>query len=93
MHGRVCDSSPAGLEDSYIKACMHNAAVSTWLSPLTPTCLGGRRFAFLPLVTLLLHLYRPMTPRRGWAEFLPGRVQFIGMSARQVRARSQHGPP
>ena len=31
------------------------------------------------------------TSWRGWAGFLPGRVQFVGMSARQVRACTAHG--
>ena len=32
-----------------------------------------------------------MSSWRGWADFLLGRVQFVGMSARQIRACTQHG--
>ena len=39
---------------------------------------------------LLADLY--LTSWRGWAGFLLGRVQFVGMSARQVRACTLHGP-
>ena len=32
-----------------------------------------------------------MTSWRGWTDFLLGRVQFVGMAARQARAYTQHG--
>ena len=32
-----------------------------------------------------------MTSWRGWADFLLGRVQFVGVSTRQVRACTQQG--